>query len=119
MAYPGGPQPTVIVYRGTNHVVALTLYKRNFSTRELEIADLTSVTRMVLSFGTTDIDSDIQPSGFDWDDGYGLVKLYMGAFIPVGWNGPVKLTVYDPDNPLGIVWIPDAAPGGHFTMKAV
>jgi len=71
-------------------------------------ADLSTVTRMTVKFGSTVIDSDTTGSGtgeeFDWSQGSGVLVLDFGGLsIPVGIYD-AELVVYDSVNTDGIVW---------------
>ena len=67
-------------------------------------ADLSSVTRMTLSFGDTDVDSAAAAGVFDWSVGGGLLTLQLGGQeIAVG-RYDARLVVYDPGHSNGLVW---------------
>lgn len=81
--------------------------------------DLLSVTRMVVSIGDIELDSDdLGGNGvgnaFYWTPNIpaeGVANLFLklgiaaaAASVPPG-RGFMRLTVYDPDNPTGLVWI--------------
>lgn len=69
-------------------------------------ADLASVTRMTLAFGTTVIDSDDAESSavFDWLEGGGKVVISLGDQEIAAGEYAARLVVYDPSHTSGLVW---------------
>jgi hypothetical protein len=93
---------TEIVYLGHDNIIDLSL------TADGEAVDLSSITKMTLSFGELLIESDndvtdpIRWGQSEYDTGE--VRLYLGdQSIPAGrYFAP--LVVYDSNNIEGIVW---------------
>lgn len=72
------------------------------------VQDLTSITRVTLTVGSTVVDSDVNPEAFDWasESVVGVLLLRLGGVLTTGTTGFVKgtITIYDPDFPEGLVW---------------
>ncbi len=87
-----------IVHLGHNNTIDLKLLSDGVA------QDITTTTRMTLSFGTTLIDSDVHSGVFDWSGGDGEILLTLGAQTITAGTYESELTVYDSVNTEGIVW---------------
>lgn len=99
-------------------VVKLTFYTGRDNAEDLVLLDdgtpidTTALTRVVLGFGGTDIDSQTVPEAFQWPVSLiyegasvkGLRLLLGGQGLADGMSPDVRLTVYDVDHPNGLVW---------------
>jgi len=98
------------VYIGRDNVIRLSLLEDGaaFATAYPTVTP----TRWVLSFGTNEIDSDTDPSAFDWDAVNSILQISLGDLISAASDyAAAELTVYSADWPDGIVWIhPTASP---------
>jgi hypothetical protein len=105
-------QLTEIVYQGRDNSVDLLLLADGVAVA------LDAVSRMVLADlgGAWTVDSQLQPTAFDWSTGVtGKLVLELGgavasitgeagyAQIPAGRHA-VRLIVYDVSHPNGVVW---------------
>lgn len=102
------------VYKGRDNQIVLTL------TEDGQAADITSTTKVILTLyppsnsevatSPITIDSDTNPSWFDWSSGGGVLKISLGeASIPEE-TYLVRLVLIDSTTPKGLVWIdPESA----------
>jgi len=94
---------TETVYLSRDNTIDLLL------TSDGSAVDLSSVTRMVLNFDGTLIDSDDYPDAFDWDlettgkVTFALADALAAESVAAGVYR-VRLIVYDATNDDGIVW---------------
>lgn len=87
-----------IIYNGNDNAIDIQLLE------DAVAINLSSVTRMIIAFGTKVVDSDTSPDAFDWSEGSGKLTLILGAeSIPEGLYD-AELTVYNAENINGIVW---------------
>jgi hypothetical protein len=90
------------IYNGRDNTVDLLLKADGAA------VDLAAVTRMQLVVGATTIDSQTHPTYFDWSPTpavTGKLLLTLGAAgLSVGERQVAQLVVFDPSNPLGLVW---------------
>ncbi len=96
------------IYLGRSNTIDLLL-KKDDDDGVLAAADLSNVTRMVLTIGTTVMDSDLLSEGvgahFDWTVGNGIVKIKVGdQSITRGLYDDGSLVVYDSSNTDGVLW---------------
>lgn len=87
-----------IVYLGADNIIDLVLLEDSIA------VDLSGVTKMILNFEGTAINSDTSPDAFDWSEGDGKLALALGAENIATALYDAKLTVYDAENTNGIVW---------------
>ena len=66
--------------------------------------DLSSVTRMLIEFGSKAVDSQTASGVFDWSSGGGVVIIRLGGQEIAAGEYSARLVVYDPTNTHGIVW---------------
>ena len=104
-----------IVWKGHGNTIDLLLNADNLTGED----DLSSVTKITATFGSTTITSEDKAAGsITWDqDGYENreIRLDLGDqdIAPGGYDVPV--VVYDPSNPTGLVWGDDPI---HIIVRA-
>lgn len=88
----------ILVFDGADNESRLELRRDN-----VELADHSTVTRIVLMFGTVAIDSDVTPAIFDLTEtGYIGIKL-GGQGLRAGRHY-ATITTFDAQHPNGEVW---------------
>ena len=86
-----------VVYTGRDNSIDLLLTENGVS-----IPNYTALIRIVMTLGVTVIDSDLQPSAFDWTGNKLICKLGLSG-IPAGEH-TAKVETWDVSNPNGVVW---------------
>lgn len=96
------------IFLGAGNTILWILKSKNPDGQGFLPTDLAGVTRMTLRFdATTTIDSQTSPGAFDWTTANYVGELILdlgGESIPAGIYQNVRLTIYDPTNPGGLVW---------------
>jgi hypothetical protein len=125
---------TVSIAAGYDNAISLVLLHYSDATPLADDAsaadwpavDLSSVTRVVFKLGSVTIDSDVNPTLFDWSGqdaaGNDLLVIKPGTLFSAATEGYATVITYDPNNPNGIVWInsdPDTAPSLFVKVLAV
>ncbi len=100
--------PIETIYNGADNSIQYVLLEKN-----QPIVDLSSLTRVTFTIGSTTIDSDVVGSGVIWwtdqTDYFGVTTDIVSAALggqglTVGDYPNSRITIYDPANPNGIVW---------------
>lgn len=100
-----------IIYLGHDNTIALMLVND-----DVPLADLSAITRAVLTINGTDFDSDSLGSSVIWwadsmtyqGNPVNVIKFKLGGqSIVAGEYTGCKLVTYDPDNANGVVWSED------------
>jgi len=86
---------------------------RDTSSGSWNDTNTTAVNRMSLSFGNVLADTIDNPAYFDYSANDGTVEINIGSHpnLVEGVYNDAELTVYSPDHPNGILWLP------KFTVK--
>ena len=88
----------ILVFSGADNESRLELRRDNVA-----LADHSAITRIVLTFGTVEIDSDVTPAIFDLTEtGYVGVNL-GGQSLRIGRHY-ASIKTYDAQHPNGEVW---------------
>ncbi len=95
------------VYLGRNNAIRLILNEDGvvFHTAYPDV----DPTRWVLTINTTpeiEIDSDVNPEAFDWDETSSVLELRLGALVSTAFDYTTSiLTVYAAQWPEGMTWV--------------
>lgn len=89
-----------VIYIGKDNSIKLSLQldNRDFS--------LDNIERYVATLGTyLEVDSDINPEAFFTDGPTNTIDIKLGPLVTDPFKSNMRLTVYGPDFPNGLVWI--------------
>lgn len=87
------------LWNGRDNVVVIQILE------DLVPKDMTAVTRIVITVGSTVVDSDTSPTAITWEGATGKVTLKLGGeSIPDGTHA-CELVAYDPINSNGVMLI--------------
>lgn len=107
------------VYIGRDNTIRLSLLEDGaaFATAYPAVTP----SRWVLTFDDYEIDSDVNPEAFDWDETNSILQISLGDLVTDESDYlAAELTVYAAEWPNGIVWVhPIASPDRLYILSLI